>query len=279
MLNRTAPVKISVISSQLHRSSSSMESFFKGMILPLLLLPAIRLMGVDAKRPPFSPGPWKEAHTTFYGSPDGSGTMQGACGYGDLQEGGYGLETTSLSSSLWNNGAACGACFEIRCHGSPRWCKPGAPSIVVTATNSGAQDVFSDQTPDNFDLPQPAFLQIAEYEGGIVPVQYRRVPCKREGGITFTISSKSNPWFMLVLVSNVGGAGDVQSLSVKGSESQAWREMRRNWGQYWEINDNLVGQSLSFRVRASDRRTTTSWHVAPSNWQFGQTFQGKNFRE
>lgn len=103
-----------------------------------------------------------------------------------------------------------------------------------------------------------------------------RVPCKKEGGIRFTISG--NPYFVMVLVWNVGGAGDITSMMVKGSDKVKWTPMQRNWGQKWQTNAKLVGESLTFRVRASDGRTSTSWHVAPKNWQFSQTFEGKNFK-
>lgn len=46
----------------------------------------------------------------------------GACGYGDLDEAGYGRDTTGLSSALFGRGGACGVCFEIRCVDHIQWC-------------------------------------------------------------------------------------------------------------------------------------------------------------
>ena len=83
--------------------------------------------------------------------------------------------------------------------------------------------------------------------------------------------------FCQVLITNVGLDGEVVAVKVKGSKT-GWIPMARNWGQNWQCNINIIGQPLSFEVTASSGRTLASYSVAPANWQFGQTYEGKQFK-
>ncbi|CAI0384624.1 unnamed protein product [Linum tenue] len=90
----------------------------------------------------------------------------------------------------------------------------------------------------------------------------------------FTITGSGS--FNLILVSNVGGSGDVVSTAVKGATT-GWIPMTRNWGQNWQANTVLLGQELSFKVTIGDGRSLVSHNVVPASWGFGQTFSGSQF--
>ncbi|KAL0347473.1 UNVERIFIED_CONTAM: Expansin-A11 [Sesamum calycinum] len=190
-------------------------------VLPLVIIVGLccLIMNADA----IMPSGWTQAHATFYGGSDASGTMGGACGYGNLYSSGYGTRTAALSTALFNDGASCGQCYKIMCdyNADTQWCKKGM------------------------------------------------VPCKKHGGVRFTINGRD--YFELVMISNVGNAGSIRSVQIKGSKT-GWMAMSRNWGANWQSNAYLNGQSISFMVTTTDGVTKTFSDVVPSNWAFGQTY-------
>ncbi|CAI9093882.1 OLC1v1029474C1 [Oldenlandia corymbosa var. corymbosa] len=227
--------------------------------------------------PVFRPTAWQLAHATFYGDESASATNGGACGYGNVFTSGYGTDTAALSSVLFQNGYACGQCFQIRCTQSPYCFKT---ITTITATNlcppNWGQDSnnggWCNPPRTHFDMAKPAFMKIAQWKAGIVPVMYRRVPCPSRGGIRFTF--QGNGYWLLVYVMNVGGGGDISSVWVKGTRT-GWISMSHNWGASYQAFSTLSGQALSFKLTSyTSKQTIIVYNVAPSNWQPGMTYQG-----
>ncbi|TMX01467.1 hypothetical protein EJD97_024430 [Solanum chilense] len=230
----------------------------------------------------FKAMPWKQAFATFYGDETASETMGGACGYGNLFNSGYGTATAALSTVLFGNGYSCGQCFQIMCVKS-KFCYTGFTTI--TATNlcppNWSQDSnhggWCNPPRQHFDMSKPAFMKIAQWKAGIVPVSYRRVPCIKKGGIKFAL--QGNGYWLLVYVMNVAGGGDVASMWVKGSKT-GWMSMSHNWGASYQAFATLSGQTLSFKLTSyTSHQTIIVNNVAPSNWRVGMTYQANvNFR-
>lgn len=99
-----------------------------------------------------------------------------------------------------------------------------------------------------------------------------RVRCLKQGGVRFTIGG--NPYFLMVLIHNVGGVGDIQSVKIKGGYS-GWINMYRNWGSLWTVRAKLDG-SLSFLITLSDGSTLPCINAIQSGFRFGQTWQSHN---
>ncbi|THU74595.1 hypothetical protein C4D60_Mb04t35040 [Musa balbisiana] len=181
-------------------------------------------------------GRWDTADATFYGDMSGNATMAG-----------------------------------------PDRCKEGSTIVTATSFCPPAPVSLCNPPQKHFDLSMAMYMKIAKTNySGSIPVQFRRVPCVREGDIGFEFWG--NPFWISVLVYNVAGSGDVAKLSVRGSNT-TWVPMTRSWGQRWQLSfrPEMVGQSLSFKVTTGDGSTVESVDVAPANWQFGQRYTGGQF--
>nr|AUE24167.1 expansin 52 [Saccharum hybrid cultivar] len=199
---------------------------------------------------------WSPGTATFYGGSDGSGTMGGACGYGNLYSAGYGVNNAALSQTLFNDGASCGQCYAITCDGSgsrtgSQYCKP-SNTVTVTATNLCPPNYglpnggWCGPGRPHFDMSQPAWENIGIVQGGIIPC------CTSS-------------------IQNLGGSGSVAAASVKGTNT-GWIQMSRNWGANWQALSGLTGQALSFAVTSTGGQYIQFLNVAPTWWQFGQTY-------
>lgn len=93
----------------------------------------------------------------------------------------------------------------------------------------------------------------------------------RKGGIRFQF--EGNGYWLLVYVMNIGGAGDIGAMWVKGSKTN-WISMSHNWGASYQAFSMLRGQALSFKITSlATRQTIVAYNVAPSYWNAGLTYQ------
>ncbi|KAJ1257560.1 hypothetical protein BS78_10G005500 [Paspalum vaginatum] len=238
---------------------------------------------------PYQSSDWQDgASATFYGDDSGLGAdFGGACGYGatDILSL-YSTRTAALSTPLFAQGSGCGQCFELRCVGS-RWCNPGSPSVVVTATNLCPPNWYlpSDNggwcNPPrrHFDMAPPSFLVLAQRVAGIVPVQFRRVPCQRSGGVRLCL--QGNYYWLLVYVMNVAGAGDVSDVAVRRAGDPDWNYIpaTHNWGityQVFAALGNAQGLVVRMTTYSSPRKTIVVGDAIPAGWSTGLCYQGSN---
>ncbi|KAK9674448.1 hypothetical protein RND81_12G233100 [Saponaria officinalis] len=231
--------------------------------------------GVNCRKP----NHWRSGHATYYGANQAPSTLGGACGFENTIHAGFGVHTTALSGAMFKGGEACGACYLVKCdfRADPKWCLRGA-TITVTATNfcpPNNQGGWCDPPRHHFDMAMPSFFRIARRSNeGIVPILYKRVSCRRRGGVRFTMRGQGN--FNMVMIANVGGNGGVRSVSVRSSKTKRWVAMSRNWGVNWQSYNDLRNQKLSFKLTLNDGKTMTFYNVVPSTWSFGQTFSSPN---
>ncbi|CAN6223447.1 unnamed protein product [Urochloa humidicola] len=263
--------------------------------LPAIVVVALTIMAQVASayysqpQPGFTASDWQDGSATFYGDDSGLGAdFGGACGYGATDISSlYSTYTAALSTPLFADGNGCGRCYELRCVNS-RWCNPGSPSVIVTGTNLCPPNWYlpsdaggwCNPPRQHFDMAPPSFYRLPQRVAGIIPVQFRRVPCARPaGGVRLCL--QGNYYWLLVYVMNVAGGGDVGDLAVKkaGDPDCNYVHASHNWGityQVFAALGNAQGLVVKMTSYSSPQQTIVVDDAVPAGWTTGLCYQGSN---
>jgi len=227
----------------------------------------------------YGPGGWLAAGATYYGSPNGFGGDGGACGYQSaVGQPPFSSMIAAGSTPLFLNGLGCGACYDVMCS-SHKACSGKPVTVVITDLSPG--NLYPGE-PAHFDMSGTALGAMAKpgradqlRNGGVIRVQYKRVPCKYPGvKITFKVDPGSNPFYFKTLIEFQNGDGNLRAVAVKQAGSRSWTPMTHDWGALWRCNN---GQRLrapfSLRLTSDSGRKLIANNVIPANWRPGGTYR------
>ncbi|KAK1618656.1 hypothetical protein QYE76_024173 [Lolium multiflorum] len=227
----------------------------------------------------YSSGGWLAAGATYYGNPNGDGGEGGACGYqGAVGQRPFSSMIAAGSTPLFLKGLGCGACYDVMCS-SNKACSGKPVTVVITDLSPG--NLYPGE-PAHFDMSGTALGAMAKpgkadqlRAGGVIRVQYKRVPCKYPGvKITFRVDQGSNPFYFKTLIEFEDDDGDLKAVALKQAGSTSWTPMRQDWGALWRLNN---GQRLrgpfSLRLTSDSGRKLIAKNVIPLNWKAGATYR------
>ncbi|KAM0823803.1 hypothetical protein ACQ4PT_005973 [Festuca glaucescens] len=227
----------------------------------------------------YGSGGWLAAGATYYGNPNGDGGEGGACGYqGAVGQRPFSSMIAAGSTPLFLKGLGCGACYDVMCS-SNKACSGKPVTVVITDLSPG--NLYPGE-PAHFDMSGTALGAMAKpgnadqlRAGGVIRVQYKRVPCKYPGvKITFRVDQGSNPFYFKTLIEFEDDDGDLKAVALKQAGGTSWTPMRQDWGALWRLNN---GQRLrgpfSLRLTSDSGRKLIAKNVIPANWKAGATYR------
>lgn len=203
-----------------------------------------------------------------------SALSSGACGYGSSALSfNNGLIAASVSS-IFRNGAGCGACFQMRCKNSTLCTKTGT-NVIVTDLNKNNQTDFVVSSRALMAMANKGMeKQILKL--GLVDVEYKRVPCDyKNKNLSIRVEESSQkPNYLAIKFLFQGGQTEIVGVDIAQVGTSNWRFMSRNYGAVWDTSFVPQG-ALQFRLVVTagyDGKQIWAKYVLPADWKTGVTY-------
>ncbi|PIN20976.1 hypothetical protein CDL12_06334 [Handroanthus impetiginosus] len=222
---------------------------------------------------------FSQAVATWYGDPNGAGSVGGACGYRfSVEKPPFSAMISAGNANLFQSGLGCGTCYEVKC--TENSACSGIP-VTVTITD----ECPCDSGNVHFDLSGVAFGAMAKpgkadvlRQAGTFNVEYRRVPCNYPNTtLAFDVDPGSNPNYFACVIKYLNGDGDLSSVELQtvNLNRDVWLPMQHSWGAIWKI-DLASGVKAPFSIRLTTLQTKeviVAENVIPADWEAGKSYE------
>jgi hypothetical protein len=150
---------------------------------------------------------------------------------------------------------------------------------VKCTTNSAcsgqpATIVITDQSPGGLFPGEVAHFDRLR-AGGVLRIQYRRVPCKYAGvNVAFKVDLGANPFYFDVLVEFEDDDGDLSTVELMEAACRTWAPMAHNWGATWWLNNGRkLNAPFALRLTSDSGRVLVANNAIPARWKPGKTYR------